>query len=249
MSPKKRRTLLQRILRWGPWHYRFWREVIRRPYNWAFRTPAVVEVEPHFPGASELRAQFSSFQAEAVETSTGRPLPANHEIMPHQRTFFDHDQIPWQMVTLRAYGYDYPENQARMPKMQDFLVRHPEVVSAAISVFPAGKHLRPHKGPFRGVWRYHLAYLVKELEDGGTAAELTIDGKTYHLHEGDDLLWDDTFMHEAINRSDSPRIVLLLDVFRADHPWWLGWLSRLVLIAAQFGQRVGRMRERAALPG
>ncbi len=238
---------LKKIIKWGPWHYRFWRELIRRPYNWAFKTPAVVDVAPHFPGAQELRDNFKAFQAEAVAIATGRPLPANHEIMPHQKTFFDHDQIPWRMVTLRAYSFDYPENQAEMPLMQDFLDRHPEVVSAAVSVFPAGKHLRPHKGPFRGVWRYHLAYLVEELENGITAAELTIDGKTYHLKEGDDLLWDDTFMHEAINRSANPRVVLLLDVYRDDHPWWLGWLSRAVLFVARIGQRVGKMRERAAL--
>ena len=130
--------------------------------------------------------------------------------------------------------------------MRDFLTAHPEVVSATVSVFPPGKHLRPHRGPFKGVWRYHLAYLVEELGDGKTAAELVIDGKTYHLREGDDLLWDDTFMHEAINRSNNPRIVLLLDVFRRDHPFWLAWLSRYVLFLARIGQSLKGMRSRAA---
>ncbi|MEO0911554.1 MAG: aspartyl/asparaginyl beta-hydroxylase domain-containing protein [Pseudomonadota bacterium] len=238
---------LRRIVKWGPWGYRFWREAIRIPYEAAFKTPAVVDVLSHFGGAKELQTRFPEFRREALAIATGRDLPANHEIMPHQRTFFEHDQIPWKMVTLRAYGYDYPENQAHMPLMQAFLQAHPEVVSATISVFPPGKHLRPHRGPFKGVWRYHLAYLVEELENGVTAAELVIDGRTYHLKEGDDLLWDDTFMHEAINRSSNPRIVLLLDVFRGDHPWWLGWFSRYVLFLASIGQRVKGMRKKAAV--
>lgn len=238
---------LRKIVKWGPWGYRFWREAIRLPYEAAFKTPAVVDVPSHFSGANDLQGQFQEFRREALAIATGRDLPANHEIMPHQRTFFDHDQIPWKMVTLRAYGYDYPENQAQMPLMQAFLKAHPEVVSATISVFPPGKHLRPHRGPFKGVWRYHLAYLVEELSDGVTAAELVIDGDTYHLKEGDDLLWDDTFMHEAINRSSNPRIVLLLDVFRKDHPWWLGWLSHYILFLAGMGQRFKGMRKRAAV--
>ncbi len=240
-------TKVRKLLKWGPWGYRFWREAIRIPYEAAFKTPAVVEIGQYFPAAKHLKTSFSEYRREALELATGRPLPANHEIMPHQRTFFDHDKIPWKMVTLRAYGYDYPDNQAQMPLMQEFLQKHPEVVSATISVFPPGKHLRPHRGPFKGVWRYHLAYLVEELENGVTAAELVIDGKTYHLKEGDDLLWDDTFMHEAINRSDNPRIVLLLDVFRHDHPWWLAWFSKYVLFLARIGQRLKGMRKRATV--
>lgn len=239
----------RKIRKWGPWQYRFWRELIRRPYERAFQTPAVVDVLPHFPAAAELRGAYAALRAEALAVATGRPLPANHEIMPHQTTFYDHDKIPWQMVTLRAYSLDYPKNLARMPQMAAFLAAHPEVVSATVSVFPPGKHLRPHRGPFKGVWRYHLAYLVEDFGDGTTSAELVIDGTRYHLAEGDDLLWDDTFMHEARNRSESPRIVLLLDVFRADHPWWLGWLSRYVLFLARLGQRAQGMRDRAAITG
>ncbi|QHQ34848.1 aspartyl/asparaginyl beta-hydroxylase domain-containing protein [Algicella marina] len=240
---------VRKAIKWGPWGYRFWREAIRMPYEAAFKTPAVVDVAEHFPAAKVLTDRYPEFRREALAITTGRELPANHEIMPHQKTFFEHDHIPWKMVTLRAYGYDYPENQKQMPLMEDFLKQHPDVVSATISVFPPGKHLRPHRGPFKGVWRYHLAYLVEELENGVTAAELVIDGETYHLKEGDDLLWDDTFMHEAINRSENPRIVLLLDVFRGDHPWWLGWLSRYILFLASMGQRFKGMRKRATVGG
>ena len=47
-------------------------------------------------------------------------VPANHEIMKHQRTFYDFDKIVWGMVPLRAYGYDYPKNMARLPTLAAF---------------------------------------------------------------------------------------------------------------------------------
>lgn len=238
---------LRKFIKYGPWGYRFWRELMRKPYEKAFPTPAVADdLLDQFPQAKELRENFAAFRAEALAVATGRDLPANHEIMPEQKTFYDHDQIPWKMVALRAYSYDYESNLKQMPLMADFLRRNPHVVSATVSVFPGGKHLRPHRGPWKGVWRYHLAYLVEDLGEGRTSGELLIDGKTHYLRTGDDLLWDDTFMHAAINRSETPRIVLLLDVLRP-HPWWLGWMSQTVLGVARIAQVVRGMGARAAV--
>ena len=244
MKLKKR---LRKMVKYGPWGYRFWRELMRRPYERAFPTPAVAEdLLAAFPAAAELRANFDAFRAEALAVATGRDLPANHEIMPEQTTFYEHDRIPWKMVALRAYSYDYRANLAQMPLMADFLRRNPRVVSATVSVFPGGKHLRPHRGPWKGVWRYHLAYLGEDLGEGRTSAELQIDGNTHYLRTGDDLLWDDTYMHAAINRAETPRIVLLLDVLR-EHPWWLGWISGTVLHVARIAQGVRGMDRRAAV--
>jgi aspartate beta-hydroxylase len=54
------------------------------------------------------------------------------------------------------------------------------------------------------------------LENNTTSYELMIDGFTYHLQEREGFLWDDTFLHSAINSSEHPKEVLLFDVFRHD---------------------------------
>jgi aspartate beta-hydroxylase len=120
-------------------------------------------------------------------------------------------------------------------------------VSAAVSLFPPGKILRPHKGPFKGVWRFHLPLYVETLENKTTSCELMIDGVTYYLQEGEGFLWDDTFLHSAVNRSEQPRVVLLFDVFRHDQPFWLVGMSWVFLWVAQIWQHVQNMRERARL--
>ncbi|MEO1293006.1 MAG: aspartyl/asparaginyl beta-hydroxylase domain-containing protein, partial [Pseudomonadota bacterium] len=172
---------LRKAVKYGPWGYRFWREAARLPYNALLKTPAVVEIEPYFPAHAELLARYETVRAEVLTHSLGKAVPANHEIMRHQKTFYDHDKIAWGMIPLRAYGLDYPKNMERFPTLGRFLKAHREVKSATISVFPPGKHLRPHKGPFKGVWRYHLGLYVKEFEDGTTAGELVVDGKKYYL--------------------------------------------------------------------
>lgn len=244
---RTQRTVIQKILRWGPWHYRFWRELARTCYVRSLHNPAVVESDSHFPGARELLANYDAIRSETLKVALSGRLPANHEIMQQQRTLYEFDRKVWGMLPLKGYGFDYPANQALIPALRRFLQHHPEVVSAAVSLFPPGKVLRPHRGPFKGVWRFHLPLYVEDMGAGRTSCELAIDGRTYYLREGQGFLWDDTFLHSARNPSEQPRVVLLFDVFRRDQPFWLIGLSWLFLWVAQIWQRLQNMRQRARL--
>ncbi len=241
------RTLPQRIIRWGPWNYRFWREIARWCYERSLHNPAVVDPDQFFPAHRELLENYTAIRRETLEIALSGRLPANHEIMQQQRTLYEFDRKIWGMLPLRGYGFNYPENQRQIPTLKAFLRRHPDVVSAAVSLFPPGKVLRPHKGPFKGVWRYHLPLYVQQLGNGRTSCELKINGTRYDLQEGEGFLWDDTFMHSAVNRSDQPRVVLLFDVFRDDQPFWLIGMSWLFLWVAQIWQRLQNMRARALM--
>ena len=242
------RTLVQRVIRWGPWTYRFWRELIRPLYNNALFNPAVVNADEHFPAHHELLNSFVQIRKEvlAVALSENR-LPSYHEYSKHQRSFYEFDKKAWGMLPLRGYGLNYPKNQKHFPTLEKFLDRHRNAVSATISFFPPGKVLRPHKGAFKFVWRYHLPLFVSELPNGTTSCELNIDGKTYFLKEGQGFLWDDTFMHSATNRSNQARVVILFDVFRNDQPLWLKLLSWSILFNAQLFQRLKNTRQKALL--
>jgi aspartate beta-hydroxylase len=88
---------------------------------------------------------------------------------------------------------------------------------------------------------------VDKLENNATSCELMIDGVTYYLQEKEAFLWDDTFLHSAINRSEQPRVVLLFDIFRHDQPFWLIGMSWVFLWVAQIWQYLQNMRERALL--
>ena len=244
---KQKRSPIERLIRWGPWHYRFWREIARWCYEQSLHNPAVVDAALGFPAHRELLQNYDAIRRETLEIALSGRLPANHEIMEQQRTLYEFDRKAWGMLPLRGYGYNYPANQNLIPTLKSFLKRHPDVVSAAISLFPPGKILRPHKGPFKGVWRFHLPLYVDMLENNTTSCELMIDGITYHLQEREGFLWDDTFLHSAINRSEQARVVLLFDVFRQDQPFWLIGMSWVFLWVAQIWQYLQNMRERALL--
>ena len=88
-SPKakrKQRTPLQRVIRWGPWHYRFWREIARWCYEQSLHNPAVVPADDGFPAHRQLLESYQQIRQETLEVALSGRLPANHDIMQQQRT-------------------------------------------------------------------------------------------------------------------------------------------------------------------
>ena len=112
-------------------------------------------------------------------------------------------------------------------------------MSAVFSFLAPRKHIPRHRGPFRGILRFHLMLSMPCDVSGRPACELNIDGVPYRLGDGDSLLWDDTYPHEVWNRSDEVRIALLLDVWRKDMPADIALLSHGLLAAAKMWIRAG----------
>ena len=153
---KRKRSPIERLIPWGPWLYRFWREIARWCYEESLHNPPVVDAALEFPAHRVLLQNYDAIRRETLKIALCSRLPANHEIMEQQRSLYEFDRKAWGMLPLRGYGYNYPANQNLIPTLKSFLKRHPDVVSAAVSVFQPGKILRPHKGPFKAVWRFHL---------------------------------------------------------------------------------------------
>ncbi|MEO8667041.1 MAG: aspartyl/asparaginyl beta-hydroxylase domain-containing protein, partial [Bauldia sp.] len=99
------------------------------------------------------------------------------------------------------------------------------------------KHIPRHRGPFRGILRFHLGLQIPMEPDGRPATVMMIDDREHRIADGEGLLWDDTYPHEVFNNSDQPRIALLLDVWRPNMPADMEVLSRLIVGAVQIGMR------------
>jgi aspartate beta-hydroxylase len=149
--------------------------------------------------------------------------------MKQQEEISANDGRDWRTFVAKAYGANIPRNLSRCPALARLLARHSEVVSATFSYLAPGKHIPLHRGPFRGVLRFHLGLCMPRDDKGNLGATLWIDGVPHRLANGDCLLWDDTYPHEVLNATNDLRVALLLDVLRPDMPADMAILSSLVI--------------------
>ncbi len=210
--------------------------VVRKIYEKRIDAPAVLDTERDFPNSTKFAAAWKKIRDEAIAVRLDR-MPRFHDIMPEQADISANDGKDWRMFILKAYGVGVPENIARMPTLARLLDECPEVKSATISFLAPRKHIPRHRGPFRGIMRFHLGLQIPREPGGRPATIMMIDDHEYRISDGETLLWDDTFPHEVMNNADEPRIALLLDVWRPHMPVDMEILSRLIVGAVQIGMR------------
>jgi aspartate beta-hydroxylase len=80
----------------------------------------------------------------------------------------------------------------------------PEVL---FSVFTAGTHLLPHRGVTNTRLVGHLPLIVPP------DCALNVGGEIHEWREGRAVIFDDTYEHEAWNRSQQTRVVLIFDLW------------------------------------
>jgi aspartate beta-hydroxylase len=203
---------------------------LRWLYDQRINTPAILDAGRYFPGASDFSARWESLRNEALNIG-GRldHIPRFHEIMKQQTEISANDGRDWRVFVAKAYGAGVGHNLAQCPVLADLLMRHPEVISASFSYLAPGKHIPLHRGPFRGIVRFHLGLSMPLDDSGAFGTTLWIDGTPIKLANGEALLWDDTYPHEVLNATNQVRIALLLDIWRRDMPADIAAFSRILI--------------------
>jgi len=119
----------------------------------------------------------------------------------------------WKRFYLKWYGDPLPSARALCPKSVALLESVPSVHGAMFAVLPPGGRLVSHRDPFAGSLRYHLG-LITPNDD---RCCIHVDGKPYSWRDGADVVFDETFIHNAHNGTDVHRLILFCDVERPLH--------------------------------
>ena len=131
-------------------------------------------------------------------------MPNFQDLSKEQKNLSQDDG--WKTFFFYAYGIKASGNCKRCPETVKALKKIPGMKTAFFSILAPGKHLPPHRGPFKGVLRLHLAVLIPEPTD---QCGIRVGTETRHWQEGKVMIFDDTFDHEAWNHTDKQRVVLL----------------------------------------
>ena len=141
----------------------------------------------------------------------------------------------------KAYDNWQESNCAKAPKTTELLKQIPGITTAMFSILGPQKHIPPHNGFYKGVYRYHLGLIIpKEGE-----CYIVNGGQRYDWKEGEDVLFDDTFKHAVWNKTDETRVVLFCDVFRTDLPKIFQSMNRWVYGLREKSQRLKKVLKNA----
>ncbi len=186
---------LESIITWGS-----------RVGNPAFFDPSMY---PEFGWTRDVAGQWTIIRAE-LETVLAHQelLPSFHDISKDQARISDER---WKTFFFCAYGINAESNRARCPETARIIDAIPGMKTAFFSILAPGKHIPPHRGPFKGVIRYHLGLLVPEPR---VQCRIRVGNEVRHWKEGEGLMFDDTYEHEVWNDTSGTRVVLFLDVVR-----------------------------------
>lgn len=149
-----------------------------------------------FPTLFSLEQNWQDIQQELRQL---RPV----EFIPWSEKFLY--KTGWTTFAFIAFGIPIELNCQLCPKTTEILKGIPNLVNAAFSSLESNTHIAPHKGYPEGVLRCHLGLNVPDN------CGIRVGNQTRSWAEGKCLIFDDTFEHEAWNKSDHTRVVLLLD--------------------------------------
>lgn len=175
----------------------------RHEFEW------LAEVEAAVPA---MRDELTAVLAEGkdfapyVEATADRPRAANSLL----------ENPDWGAYYFWRNGEIVPENAAICPATMAALKHAPmpridqRSPIALWSLLKPGTHIQPHHGLLNTRLICHIPLLVP-----GNCA-LRVGNETRDWREGEALVFDDSFEHEAWNQSDHTRVVLLFEIWRPE---------------------------------
>ncbi len=179
-----------------------------------------------FAWTAELEANWEVIRDEMQHLVDRLDLvPSFQDVRRDEAWINDDDR--WKMFVLVGFGVPHAKNLARCPKTAALLKRVPTMTTAIFSFLQGEKHIPPHRGPFKGVLRYHLAL---RIPPPAGSCRIRVADEYAEWKEGKSLVFDDTFFHEVWKESDGVRAILFMDFLRP-LPWPLSTINRLAFRA------------------
>ncbi len=196
------------------------------PINCLFYGFSAVEKSPYidvkqFPELQILQEQWETIRDEAIQLNNENEIKASDKL--DDIGFNSFFKTGWKRFYLKWYGSDLKSAMRLCPKTFELLSSIDSVKGAMFASLPPGARLVKHRDPYAGSLRYHLGLLTPNDND----CFIDVDGEKYSWRDGEAVMFDETFIHYAENKTDKERIVLFLDIKRPVRLKIIDWFNTL----------------------
>lgn len=158
-----------------------------------------------------IREELNAVMQEADELA---PFLGDHTPEAMKEYLGGVEKPVWDAYFFYRHGKRFDAHHARCPRTSTALDALPTLVrirehapEACYSVLTPGTHILKHRGVTNTRLVTHLPLIIPER------CAISVGGEEKVWREGEAFSFDDTFEHEAWNRSDRTRVVMLLDVW------------------------------------
>lgn len=191
--------------------------VPRTPYIETTRFPDLEVLQRHW---QEIRDEGRALDAHIKAAKNNDDAGFN--------SFF---KSGWKRFYIKWYGDSHPSAAALCPRTTALVKDLPSVKAAMFAYLPDGAKLNLHRDPFAGSLRYHLGLVTPNSD----LCWIDVDGQRYSWRDGEGVVFDETFLHTAENRSGQDRMVLFCDIERPMKYRWAQalnhWIGKNIVAA------------------
>lgn len=160
--------------------------------------------------------------------------------------------VKWKSFMIKS-GKFIKENCRHCPNTAALIGKIPKVRTAFFSILDPHQYITPHEGYYDGFMRYHLGVIIPNnnennecwirvtngVSDKSKMEEL---GDRYYWKNGEGVLFNDNYTHDASNESDQIRVILWIDLER-NLPVPISWINSLFLNIAYSTESVKKIRK------
>ena len=116
----------------------------------------------------------------------------------------------WKRFYLKWYDSAHPSAAELCPKTTALLKTLPTIKAAMFTELAPDSRLVRHRDPYAGSLRYHLGLMTPNDD----RCFIDVDGQRYSWRDGESVVFDETYIHYAENKTDQNRIIFFADVER-----------------------------------
>ncbi len=194
-----------------------------------------------FPEVRVLLDRWEDIRAEAEQLFGDGHIKASDKY--NDAGFNSFFKSGWKRFYLKWYDVDHPSARALCPVTTELVGRIPGMKAAMFTALPPGSRLPRHRDPYAGSLRFHMGLMTPNSPD----CYINVDGQNYYWRDGEAVIFDETYIHYAENRTDQNRIILFCDLQRPMRYRWAqavnNFFGAILLRAAaspnQEGDRTG----------
>lgn len=116
------------------------------------------------------------------------------------------ENLAWKTYVFKFFCIEHLPNLSSCPQIASLLKKFPEIVTAEFSMLAPNSHILPHRGYTDKLLRSHLGLVIPDGDLG-----IKVGAETRSWSQNKWLVFDDSLVHEAWNKSNYNRIVFMID--------------------------------------